>query len=463
MPQAVMVQVTRGGQLVAQHQFDLAKKVVKIGRSPTAQIRVEDPAASRVHAVLEFGPTGVALVDLGTSAGTLVNGTRVNRVSIGNGDQITIGETTLFISVLEAGAPAAPPAATPYQPLPTRPTASPFQPPPARPAASPFQPPPTRPAASPFQPPPTRPAASPFPPPPGRVPTSPFQASPTRPGPSPFLPPPAGPAARAYAIPGGAPTPSAPPSAASAPTPTAQPLRFGEAEAPGYADPLPDSDPIMARMKQARRQRLIIFGGLVVIGGLVVALMIIFQTPRQIPGAVAADAETKRAAAAGDPVPAAAKPGDPGPNALAAALGDGARPAGDPSAPTPAPAPTAFDAAELRDETRFAYHRLSKVGTLESIATELYGNATRATVLAQANAGIKTVSDSLAVGVELRVPRFVEVVVKPGDTLSKIAAAELGAEAAFQEIVEANRDQIDSADALAAGMKLKIPILKPAP
>ena len=423
MSQALFVQVARGGQLVAQHQFDLGKKVVKIGRSPTAQIRVEDPAASRVHAVLEVSPTGVTLVDLGTAAGTLVNGARVNRVSLSNGDQITIGETTLFIGLADAPQVVAAPVAgaSPYAPQGPRPSQPSYQAPPSRPAPAPFQRPPTRPGPSPFQPPPT-----------------------TAPG--------------SYAMPGSYATP-APSSVSPTPPAAAAVPNFVAPEVAAASDALPDNDPIMTRMHQARRQRLFIGGGVVLVVAAVVVFMAIFQAPRQIPGADAAKeaANQERKAAAGDPGPAAPGGGDQ--TVIAAQAGDVARAAGDPVAPAMVP----FDGKVPRDETDYLYRRLVKPESLEALAAELYGVPSRLRLLVDANPGIKSPSESIAQGVEIRVPRFAEYQVKSGDTLGQIAATELGAEDAYKRILEANGGVLASPETLEVGMKLKIPVLKPAP
>lgn len=48
-------------------------------------------------------------------------------------------------------------------------------------------------------------------------------------------------------------------------------------------------------------------------------------------------------------------------------------------------------------------------------------------------------------------------VVQKGETLSSIAARELGSSVRFQEIFEANRDQLSDADAVRVGMSLRIP------
>ena len=47
------VQVFRGGQPLGAHQFDSdTNRTIKIGRLPSAQLKLEDPKVSRIHAVI---------------------------------------------------------------------------------------------------------------------------------------------------------------------------------------------------------------------------------------------------------------------------------------------------------------------------------------------------------------------------------------------------------------------------
>lgn len=145
----INVQVYRGGQMVAQHQFDSDQnRTIKIGRLSSAQVKLEDPKVSRIHAVLELAGADVALHDMGTTEGTSVNGAKVVNAKLKSGDQVTVGDTTLVITT-GATAVAAPP---PAQAMPTAQpmasaapqAASPFGTgafPAARPGGSPFAPP----------------------------------------------------------------------------------------------------------------------------------------------------------------------------------------------------------------------------------------------------------------------------------------------------------------------------------
>lgn len=66
-----------------------------LGRSAEADVQLMDPAASRRHAEVLVTEDRVELHDLGTTNGTLVNGQRVAAATLTDGDQITIGTTTL--------------------------------------------------------------------------------------------------------------------------------------------------------------------------------------------------------------------------------------------------------------------------------------------------------------------------------------------------------------------------------
>ncbi len=66
-----------------------------IGRLKTCDICLADANASREHAALEREGAGWALVDLGSTNGTLLNGERTARARLQDGDTITIGTSEL--------------------------------------------------------------------------------------------------------------------------------------------------------------------------------------------------------------------------------------------------------------------------------------------------------------------------------------------------------------------------------
>jgi hypothetical protein len=114
--------VYKGDQLVSREA--VAEDVVKIGQDPRSHLRVNDPLASRMHAVLEvLSPTDITLIDLGCDAGSFVNGQRVNKCRLRAGDKIRIGETTLELeSARQESSPVLPfGALVPAMPVPRNP------------------------------------------------------------------------------------------------------------------------------------------------------------------------------------------------------------------------------------------------------------------------------------------------------------------------------------------------------
>ena len=74
-------------------EFDQQKLV--IGRSRDCDIQLADANVSRRHAELRQEGASYWIVDLGSTNGTEVNGTRRDRAKLENGDEITIGATTI--------------------------------------------------------------------------------------------------------------------------------------------------------------------------------------------------------------------------------------------------------------------------------------------------------------------------------------------------------------------------------
>jgi hypothetical protein len=68
---------------------------VVIGRSRECDLRIADLNASRRHAELQKDEDGYWIVDLGSMNGTLVNGRRVDKERLDDGDRITLGSTEI--------------------------------------------------------------------------------------------------------------------------------------------------------------------------------------------------------------------------------------------------------------------------------------------------------------------------------------------------------------------------------
>jgi pSer/pThr/pTyr-binding forkhead associated (FHA) protein len=85
-------------------EFTLSKARIRIGRSTTNDIVVQDSRASRNHALIECGAAGCTIVDVGSPNGTWINGVRVERRLLKSGDTLVIGDVS---ARFEAGAPEA--------------------------------------------------------------------------------------------------------------------------------------------------------------------------------------------------------------------------------------------------------------------------------------------------------------------------------------------------------------------
>jgi hypothetical protein len=71
--------------------------VIKIGRVPSAHLRIEhDANVSRLHAVIEL-EDAITIIDLGSSSGTIVNGTKVTKTKLEVGDVVQLGDSVVTI------------------------------------------------------------------------------------------------------------------------------------------------------------------------------------------------------------------------------------------------------------------------------------------------------------------------------------------------------------------------------
>jgi hypothetical protein len=66
-----------------------------IGRGADADLRLADTGISRRHAELHISDEAVELVDLQSTNGTNVNGRRIERVVLSDGDQISLGASAI--------------------------------------------------------------------------------------------------------------------------------------------------------------------------------------------------------------------------------------------------------------------------------------------------------------------------------------------------------------------------------
>ncbi len=90
----IMISAKSAAGIGRMHKLD--KSEVVLGRSSECQFQVDDDGISRRHAKVCIAPDGkFQVVDLGSTNGTYLNGTRVDAAVLKDGDKIQIGSNTV--------------------------------------------------------------------------------------------------------------------------------------------------------------------------------------------------------------------------------------------------------------------------------------------------------------------------------------------------------------------------------
>ncbi len=110
---ALTFAVYRGDEFVRREA--VAEDIVKIGKDPRSHVRLDDEAASRMHAVIEVAsPTEITLIDLGNEPATRLNGSPVSKSRIRPGDSFSVGDTRIELESAQfAHGPTVQPGAQP--------------------------------------------------------------------------------------------------------------------------------------------------------------------------------------------------------------------------------------------------------------------------------------------------------------------------------------------------------------
>jgi hypothetical protein len=87
--------VVRSGGGRQGETFPLEGDAVEIGRSPEADVFLDDVTVSRTHAILSREDTGYVIEDKGSLNGTYVNRRRVEQATLQDGDEVQIGKYRL--------------------------------------------------------------------------------------------------------------------------------------------------------------------------------------------------------------------------------------------------------------------------------------------------------------------------------------------------------------------------------
>jgi diguanylate cyclase (GGDEF)-like protein len=94
------------GELLAV-PIPLERPQVTLGRALDADIRINDSRASRLHARISTevdsvtGETRYSLVDLGSTNGTILNGRRIERATLQDGDKFEVGDQLIRFEMLD--------------------------------------------------------------------------------------------------------------------------------------------------------------------------------------------------------------------------------------------------------------------------------------------------------------------------------------------------------------------------
>jgi pSer/pThr/pTyr-binding forkhead associated (FHA) protein len=80
---------------VAGEEHAVDARSVVLGRSRECDVRVDDPNASRRHAELRQEGATYWLIDLDSTNGTQLNGRKVTRAKLSDGDRIRLGDTEI--------------------------------------------------------------------------------------------------------------------------------------------------------------------------------------------------------------------------------------------------------------------------------------------------------------------------------------------------------------------------------
>ncbi len=98
MPVALTIKVFKDNLLVGTKEFN--RDIIKIGRLSSAHLSLEDDRISRIHSVIQVSADNqISILDMGSTEGTFVNGKRVSKGALNQGDEITLGATKLVVEI----------------------------------------------------------------------------------------------------------------------------------------------------------------------------------------------------------------------------------------------------------------------------------------------------------------------------------------------------------------------------
>lgn len=97
VPSGASVQVLKGFYEGLEVPVD--REWMVIGRGRSADVMIAEPTISRAHAAIGYDGAGFFMQDLGSTNGTRVNGDRLARVDLSDGDDLQLGKLRLRVSL----------------------------------------------------------------------------------------------------------------------------------------------------------------------------------------------------------------------------------------------------------------------------------------------------------------------------------------------------------------------------
>ena len=92
IPTGIELTVFHGGTIKT---YRFGRRIL-VGRAPSADLRLDDPRVSRLHARIELRDDGVYVEDLGSRNGTSIDGRPVvSPCRLDEDDEVTVGEAAL--------------------------------------------------------------------------------------------------------------------------------------------------------------------------------------------------------------------------------------------------------------------------------------------------------------------------------------------------------------------------------
>lgn len=83
--------------------FPIAEGTSIIGRDAGNTVQLLYESVSRRHAKMEISPDACTIEDIGSSNGTIVNGRKISKQELQNGDELKIGDCTFKLNISLSG------------------------------------------------------------------------------------------------------------------------------------------------------------------------------------------------------------------------------------------------------------------------------------------------------------------------------------------------------------------------